>query len=36
MLMHLMDWVMSFLEQHSKMEKFNLLWGIMPPYTGFA
>jgi hypothetical protein len=32
----LMDWVMSFLEQHSRMDKFNQLWAMMPPYPGFA
>jgi len=32
MLKHLMDWVTSFLEQHSRIDKFNQLWAIMPPY----
>ena len=36
MLAHLMDWVTSFLEQHSRIDKFNLLWAIMLPYPGFA
>jgi len=36
MLKHLMDWVMSFLEQHSRINKFNQLWAMMPPYPGFA
>jgi hypothetical protein len=36
MLKHLMDWVMSFLEQHSTMDKFSQLWAMMPPYPGFA
>jgi len=33
---HLMDWVMSFLEQHSKINKFNQLWTMIPLYRGFA
>ena len=36
MLKHLMDWVTSFLEQHSRIDKFNQLWAMMPPYPGFA
>jgi len=36
MLKHLMDWVTSFLEQHSKIGKLNQLWAMMPPYSGFA
>jgi len=36
MLKHLMDRVTSFLEQHSRIDKFNQLWAIMPPYLGFA
>ena len=35
-LKHLMDWVTSFLEQHSRIDKFYHLWQIMPPYPGFA
>ena len=34
MLKHLMDWVTSFLEQHSRIDKFNQLWAMMPPYPG--
>jgi len=33
---HLMDWVTSFFEQHSRIDKFNQLWVMMPPYPGFA
>lgn len=33
---HLMDWVPSFLRQHSRFAKFNKLWVLMPPYPGFA
>jgi hypothetical protein len=29
-LIHLMDWVMSFLEQHSRIDKFNQLWVMVP------
>jgi hypothetical protein len=36
MLKHLMDCVTSFLEQHSRIDKFNQLWVMMPPYPGFA
>ena len=36
MLKHLMDWVTSFLEQHSMINKFNQLWAMMPSYPGFA
>jgi len=36
MLKHLMDWVMSSLEQHSRNAKINQLWAMMPPYPGFA
>jgi hypothetical protein len=35
-LKHLMDWVTSFLEQHSIIDKFNQLWAMMPPYPRFA
>ena len=30
-LKHLMEWVTSFLEQHSRINKFNQLWVMMPP-----
>jgi len=36
MLKHLMDWVLSFLEQHSWMITLNQLWAMIPPYPGFA
>ena len=36
MLKQLIDWVTSFLEQHSSIDKFNQLWSMMPPYPGFA
>jgi hypothetical protein len=36
MLKHLMDWVTSFLEHHSRIDQFNKLWAMMPPYPGFA
>jgi len=36
MLEHLMDWVSSFLKQHSRIDKFNQRLAIMPPYPGFA
>jgi len=36
MLKHLMDWVTSFLKQHSSIDRFNQLWAMMPPYPGFA
>jgi hypothetical protein len=36
MLKHLMDWVTSFLEQHSRIAKFNQLGAIMSPYSGLA
>jgi hypothetical protein len=36
MLEHLRNWVTSFLEQHSRIHKFNQLWTMMPPYSGFA
>jgi len=35
MLKHLMDWITSFLEHHSRIDKFNQLWAMMPPYPGF-
>jgi len=35
-LKHLMDWVMSLLEHHSRINKFNQLWAMMSPYPGFA
>jgi hypothetical protein len=35
MVKHWMDWVMSFLEQYSRIDKFNQLWAMMPPYPGF-
>jgi len=31
-----MDWVTSFLQQHSRIDKFNQLCAMMPPYPGFA
>jgi len=36
MLKRLMDLVTSFLEQHSRIDKFNQLWAMMPPYPDFA
>jgi hypothetical protein len=36
MLEHLMDWVTSFLEQHSRIGQFNQVWAMIPPYPGFA
>jgi hypothetical protein len=36
MLKHLIDWVTSFLEQHSRIDKFNQLLAMMAPYSGFA
>jgi len=36
MLQHSMGWVMSFLEQHSRIDKFNQFWVMRPPYPGFA
>jgi hypothetical protein len=36
MLQHLINWIMSFLEQHSRIDKFNQLWAMMPPYPGFT
>jgi hypothetical protein len=34
--MHLMDWVTFHLKQHSRIDKFNQLWLMMPPNHGFA
>jgi len=36
MLKYLMEWVPSFLEQQSRIDKFNQLWALMPPYLGFT
>jgi len=36
MVQHLMDWVTSCFEQHSRIGKFNQLWAMMAPYPGFA
>jgi len=36
MLKHVMDWVTFFHKQHSRIDKFNQLWAMMPPYSGFA
>jgi hypothetical protein len=36
MVRHVTDWVTSFLEQHSRIDKFNQLWAMMPPYASFA
>jgi len=36
MLKHLTDWVMSFLEQQFRINKFNQFWVTMPAYPGFA
>jgi len=36
MLKHLIDWGTSFLEQHSRIDKFNQLWAMMPPHPGIA
>jgi len=36
MLKTLTDCVMFFLEQHSRIEKINQLWAMMPPYPGFV
>jgi len=31
---HLMDWVTSFLKQHSRIARFNQLWRMILPYPG--
>jgi hypothetical protein len=31
-----MNWITSFLEQHSRIVKFKYLWAMIPPYSGFA
>jgi len=36
MLEHLMDWVMFFLKQHSRIDIFSQLWAMMPPCSGFT
>jgi hypothetical protein len=36
MLKHLMDWVTSVLKQHSRINKFNQLWAMIPPYPAFT
>jgi len=36
LIIHLMDWVTSYLEHHSRMDKFNLLWAMLLPYPSFA
>jgi hypothetical protein len=36
MLKHLMDWVIFFLGKHSRIEKFNHLWAMMPTYPGLT
>jgi len=36
MLKHLMDWVTTFPKQHSRINKFNELWVMIPPYPGFT
>jgi len=36
MLKHLMYCDTSFLKHHSRFDKFNQLWAMMPPYPGFA
>jgi hypothetical protein len=35
-LKYLLDWVTSFLDQYSRVGKFNLLWAILPPYLRIA
>jgi len=35
MLKHLMDWVMSFLEQLSRIDKFNHLWAVLATVPGY-
>ena len=35
MFKNLMDWVTSFLEEHCRIDKFNQLWAMIPPYPGF-
>jgi hypothetical protein len=36
MLEHFINWVTSFLEQHSRIDQFNHLRAMMPPYHDFA
>ena len=36
MLNHSIDWVTSVFEPHSRIDKINQLWVMMPPYRGFA
>jgi len=33
---HLMDWIMCLLQHHSRIDKFNQHWVMIPPYPGFA
>jgi len=33
---HLMDWVTSFLGQHSRIDNFNQLGALLPQYPGFT
>lgn len=35
-LKHLMNWVTSFLEQQSRMDKVNPHWAMMPQYPNFG
>ena len=36
LLKYLMDWAMSFLKQHLRIDKFNQLCAMMPPFAGIA
>jgi len=36
MLKHVMDWVTTVMEGHSRIYEFNQLWAMIPPYRGFA
>jgi hypothetical protein len=36
MLKFFLDWVTSFLAQHSRIDKFNHLWAMIAQYPGFA
>ena len=31
-----MDWVQSYLKDHSQITAFDYVWSWLPPYTGFC
>jgi len=32
---HMMDWIKGFLKKHGRLQAFDDIWKVLPPYPGF-